>query len=111
MAYNFPKVPLASDLVFQIQLFLGKLVLQIVNLAVCLCIVQSDRDLAGYFGKQVDVVLLERFRVPPPNRQYSEFSIAVEQRDDTSQPNTLGASPVAFGIRPVEVGNVHSRLA
>src|SRR5215831_5325922 len=99
---------LAPDLVFQIQLLLRELILEVRDLAVCDRIFDSDRHLAGDLSKESDLLGSKGF-LASSQAHHAQHAAPVNEWQETAGFETLGESRRGRCIRREVVGDI--RLA
>src|SRR5215467_7027151 len=97
-AYDLFETLLGSDFVFEIQLLLRELVLQIGDLAISNRIFHRDCDLAGGLCKEGDILRREGI-LPSSEAHNAQNAVAVNKRQETAGFETLSQARGSCGIR------------
>src|SRR5215467_3546305 len=107
-AYDLFETLLGSDFVFEIQLLLRELVLQVGNPAISNRIFHRDCHLAGGLCKEGDILRPEGI-LASSEAHNTQNAVAVNKRQETAGFETLGQAGGSCGIRGQIVGYI--RLA
>jgi hypothetical protein len=69
-----------ADLIFEVDFLAGKLLFELVDLAVCQGVIECDRNLLRNLHQQCQILFAERLVLDPRHRQDAQCPMASEQR-------------------------------
>src|SRR5712692_2206077 len=102
---------LGPDFIFEIQLLLRELVLEVGNLTIGQRIFHCDRHLARHLSKEIDILLSEGILRPSAKGHNAENAVPVDEWQQTAGLETLGQDCSRRGLAGHVRSGRHKRLA
>ena len=99
------KVGLAANLIFQVELFLRELVLQVFDFAIGQGILNGDRHLSRRSHQELNIFRVECILIPPAKRQNSKRTVAADQGQTAARRDVLSKSYAMYWrTHPIGLG-------